>query len=243
MRTLGASHSGRVRSSNQDAYLCGKLAENTAFAVVCDGMGGANGGNIASSIAMRTISDKLVDEYRENATPEAIRDLLEEAVLEANGAVFRAAQEDPELYGMGTTAVAAIATAEAVYIAYVGDSRAYIITPREIEQVTKDHSVVQDMVDKGQITPEEAKTHPQKHFLTRALGVEPELECSFTRVAFPDNGTLLICSDGLSNMVAPEMIESLVRTFAFQDIPMKLITTANLAGGSDNITVVVVTKN
>ena len=243
MRTLGASHPGRVRASNQDAYLCGKLTENTAFVVVCDGMGGANGGNIASSIAMRHIADRLVDDYRENATPEAIRDLLESAVMEANGEVFRAAREEPELFGMGTTAVAAIATQEAVYIAYVGDSRAYIITPREIEQVTKDHSVVQDMVDKGQITAEEAKNHPQKHFLTRALGVEPDLECAFTRVSFPENATLLVCTDGLSNLVASEMIQSLVRTFAFPDVPMKLITTANLAGGSDNITVVAVTKS
>ncbi len=243
MRTLGASHPGRVRSSNQDAYLCGKLTENTAFAVVCDGMGGANGGNIASSIAMRSIADRLVDDYRENATPEMIRDLLESAILEANGEVYRAAREDPDLFGMGTTAVVAIATTDAVYVAHVGDSRAYMITPRDITQITRDHSVVQDMVDKGQITAEEAKSHPQKHFLTRALGVEPDLECAFTRVTFPENGTLLICTDGLSNLVAAEMIQSLVRTFAFPDIPMKLITTANLAGGSDNITVVAVTKS
>ncbi len=243
MQTLGASHPGRVRSSNQDAYLCGKLTETTAFAVVCDGMGGANGGNIASAIAMRYIADRLVDDYRENAAPEAIRELLESAIAEANGEVYRAAREEPALFGMGTTVVAVIATQEALYVAHVGDSRAYLITPRTIEQITHDHSVVQDMVDKGQITAEEAKTHPQKHFLTRALGVEETTECAFTRVAFPDNGTLLICTDGLSNLVAPEMIQSLVRTFAFADIPMKLITTANLAGGSDNITVVALTKN
>lgn len=242
MRALGASHPGRVRSSNQDAYICGKLTENTAFAVVCDGMGGANGGNIASSIAMRSIAERLVDDYRENATPEAIRELMESAILDANGEVFRAAREDADLFGMGTTVVVAIATADVVYVTHVGDSRAYIVTPRDITQITRDDSVVQEMVDKGQITVEEAKSHPQKHFLTRALGVEPDLECSFTRVAFPENGTLLICTDGLSNLVAAEMIQSLVRTFAFQDIPMKLITTANLAGGSDNITVVAVTK-
>ena len=243
MRTLGASHPGRVRASNQDAFLCGKLTEATAFAVVCDGMGGANGGNIASSIAMRCIADRLVEDYREHATPEAIRELLESAVADANGEVYRAAREDAELFGMGTTVVAAIATKEAIYIAHVGDSSAYMITPRDIEQITRDHSVVQDMVDKGQITAEQAKTHPQKHFLTRALGVEPEMECAFTRVSFPEDGTLLICTDGLSNLVPSEMIQSLVRTFAFADIPMKLITTANLAGGSDNITVVAVTKN
>lgn len=243
MRTLGASHPGRVRASNQDAFLCGKLTETTAFAVVCDGMGGANGGNIASSIAMRCIADRLVEDYRESATPEAIRELLESAISDANGEVFRAAREDADLFGMGTTAVAVIATPEVVYIAHVGDSRAYMITPRDIEQITRDHSVVQDMVDKGQITAEQAKTHPQKHFLTRALGVEPEMECTFTRVSFPEDGTLLICTDGLSNLVAAEMIQSLVRTFSFADIPMKLVTTANLAGGSDNITVVAVTKN
>lgn len=243
MRTLGASHPGRVRASNQDAFLCGKLTETTAFAVVCDGMGGANGGNIASSIAMRCVADRLVEDYRESASPEAIRELLESAIADANGEVYRAACEDTELFGMGTTVVAAIATPDAVYIAHVGDSRAYMITPRDIEQITRDHSVVQDMVDKGQITAEQAKTHPQKHFLTRALGVESDMECTFTRVSFPEDGTLLICTDGLSNLVAAEMIQSLVRTFSFADIPMKLVTTANLAGGSDNITVVAVTKN
>ncbi len=243
MRALGASHAGRVRASNQDAYICGKLAEHTAFAVVCDGMGGANGGNVASSLAMRSIADRLVEDYRESATPETIRELLESAVADANVEVFCAAREDSELFGMGTTAVAVIATPAAAYIAYVGDSRAYVVTHEEITQVTRDHSVVQDMVDKGQITPEEAKTHPQKHFLTRALGVEPEMECAFTRVSIPEGGTLLICTDGLSNMVSEEMLQSLVRTFSFAEIPMKLITTANLAGGSDNITVVAVRNN
>lgn len=243
MRTLGASHPGRVRASNQDAFLCGKLASETAFVVVCDGMGGANGGNVASSIAMRCIANRLVEDYRESATPEAIRELLESAVSDANAEVYGAACEEAELFGMGTTVVAAIAVSDAVYIAHVGDSRAYMLEPHSIEQITRDHSVVQDMVDKGQITAEQAKTHPQKHFLTRALGVESEIECAFTRASFPDDGTLLICTDGLSNMVSSEMIETLVRTFPFAEIPMKLITTANLAGGSDNITVVAVQKH
>lgn len=242
MRTLGASHAGRVRPSNQDAYVCGMLTENTAFAVVCDGMGGANGGNIASAIAMRCIADHIVDEYRENATTATVRRLLEKALLSANQEVLEAALEDDELRGMGTTAVAVIANEHDVCIAHVGDSRAYMVTHSSIEQVTRDHSVVQDMVEKGQITQEQARFHPQKHFLTRALGVDNEAQCDFTVVPFPEDGTVLICTDGLSNMVETETLQSLVRTFPFEEIPQKLINTANLAGGSDNITVVAITR-
>lgn len=241
MRTLGASHRGRVRPNNQDAYISGMLTERVAFAVVCDGMGGANGGNIASSLALRCIAERLVDGYRESASQSAIRTLLSSAISTANTEVFTAAMEETDLRGMGTTVVAAIVTEKKAYIAHVGDSRAYMLTHDTIEQLTRDHSVVQNMVENGQITPEQAKSHPQKHFLTRAIGVESEIACDFTVVPMPKDGTLLICSDGLSNMVESSMIQSLVRTFPFEEIPMKLINTANLAGGSDNITVVAVT--
>lgn len=242
MRTLGASHAGRVRPSNQDAYVCGMLTAGTAFAVVCDGMGGANGGNVASAIAMRCIADHIVDEYRENATPAVVRRLLESAISAANQEVFEAAVEDESLRGMGTTVVAVIANDRDVCIAHVGDSRAYLVTHTDIEQITRDHSVVQDMVEKGQITADQARFHPQKHFLTRALGVEDDVRCDFTVLPFPEDGTVLICTDGLSNMVEPDTLQSLVRTFPFEEIPQKLINTANLAGGSDNITVVSITR-
>ena len=241
MRTVGASHAGRVRPSNQDAFVCGMLTANTAFAVVCDGMGGANGGNVASAIAMRCIADHIVDEYRESATPDAVRRLLESAIAAANTEVYEAACEDEALRGMGTTTVAVNANNRDVCIAHVGDSRAYMVTRTGIEQITRDHSVVQDMVTKGQITADQARFHPQKHFLTRALGVESSTACDFTVVPLPPDGTVLICTDGLSNMVEPDTLQSLIRTFPFEEIPQKLINTANLAGGSDNITVVAVT--
>lgn len=241
MRTLGASHAGRVRPSNQDAFVCGMLTSTTAFAVVCDGMGGANGGNIASAIAMRCIADRIVDQYRENSTPDTVRRLLESAILDANNEVLEAAFEDDNLRGMGTTVVAVIAGEQEAYVAHVGDSRAYLVTHTDIEQVTRDHSVVQDMVEKGQITAEQARVHPQKHFLTRALGVDDEAACDFSVVQIPEDGTILICTDGLSNMVEPDTLQSLIRTFPFEEIPQKLINTANLAGGSDNITVVAIT--
>ena len=243
MRTLGASHPGRVRPNNQDAFVCGMLTEKTAFAVVCDGMGGVSGGNIASSIAVRLIADRLIDGYRENASSDAVQALLEEAVAQANAEVFEAAMENTELRGMGTTLVAAIANEKQAFICHVGDSRAYMIRGRSIEQITRDHSIVQDMVEQGTITAEQARTHPQKHFLTRAIGVESQVNSDFAVCAFPTDGLLLLCTDGLTNMVETEMIQSLVRTFPVEEIPNKLINTANLAGGSDNITVVAIAGN
>lgn len=243
MRTLGASHAGRVRPNNQDAFVCGMLTEKTAFAVVCDGMGGANGGNVASSVAVRVIADCLIDGYQENATAETVEALLQDAVSKANEEVFVMAMENTDLRGMGTTMVAAIANEEQVYVAHVGDSRAYIIAGHDIEQITKDHSVVQDMVEQGKISQEQARYHPQKHLLTRAIGVESEMSCSFVQTKLPEEGVLLLCTDGLTNMVETDMIQSLVRTFPLDEIPNKLINTANLAGGSDNITVVAVAGN
>lgn len=243
MRTLGASHVGRVRTSNQDAFICGSLSEKASFAVVCDGMGGANGGNVASSIAVRMVADRLVDDYRDVMDGKAIHALFAQAIDEANEAVFNVSMENMDLRGMGTTVVAAIATEQRVSVAYVGDSRAYIVTHDAIEQITSDHSVVQEMVEQGKITPEQAKTHPKKHFLTRAVGVESETQCGFVTVPFPEQGTLLLCTDGLSNMVETDTLQSLIRTFPFEEIPNKLINTANLAGGSDNITVVALVGN
>lgn len=243
MRTLGASHVGRVRTSNQDAFISGQLSEKAAFAVICDGMGGANGGNIASSIAVRMVADRLVDDYRDTMDKKAIQTLFSEAISEANEAVFSVAMENMDLRGMGTTVVAAIVTEKNVSVAYVGDSRVYVVTRDSIEQITTDHSVVQEMVEQGKITADQAKTHPKKHFLTRAVGVESETRESFVSVPFPKQATLLLCTDGLTNMVEAETIQSLVRTFPFEEIPNKLINTANLAGGSDNITVVAVVGN
>ena len=243
MRTLGASHAGRVRPNNQDAFVCGMLTEKTAFAVVCDGMGGASGGNVASSIAVRVIADCLIDGYRESATTEELKELLQDAVSKANTEVFETAMETTELRGMGTTTVAAIANEKQVCITHVGDSRAYIIAGHSIEQITRDHSVVQDMVEQGKISQEQARYHPQKHFLTRAIGVESEVTGEFTTCQLPEGGVLLLCTDGLTNMVETDMLQSLVRTFPLDEIPNKLINTANLAGGSDNITVACIAGN
>lgn len=239
MKVTGKSDTGRVRPTNQDAFVCGELSDTTCFAVVCDGMGGANGGNVASAMAIKVIADRIVDAYRDGMTETALRRMLESAVSAANIEIFDAATENLDLRGMGTTVVAVVAGDNKAYIAHVGDSRAYMATSDGFEQITSDHSVVQAMVEKGQLTQNEAKNHPRKHFLTRALGVEENVECEFNAVDFSGDDILLLCTDGLTNMVETDDIYAIVRRTEWEDAPGALISAANMAGGSDNITAVV----
>ncbi len=239
MRVFGRTDPGRVRPTNQDAYVCGRLSDQTVFAIVCDGMGGAKGGNVASAIAIKVISDRIVDVYRDGMNENSLRNMLESAISAANIEIFDASMADPDLRGMGTTVVAVIVSGRSVFIAHVGDSRAYIVTPEEIKQITRDHSIVQAMVEKGQLTQSEAKNHPRKHFITRALGVEETVACDYTELTFPEKGVLLVCTDGLTNMVEPDDIYTAVNSTAEDKIPDVLIHAANMAGGSDNITAVV----
>lgn len=189
MRVFGRTDEGRVRPENQDAYVCGRLSDQTVFAIVCDGMGGANGGNVASAIAIKVISDRILDVYRDGMNENSLRNMLESAISAANIEIFDASMADLELRGMGTTVVAVIVSGRDVYIAHVGDSRAYVVTPEGIEQITRDHSIVQAMVEKGQLTQSEAKNHPRKHFITRALGVEDTVACDYTELIFPEKAS------------------------------------------------------
>jgi serine/threonine protein phosphatase PrpC len=243
LRAFGRSDTGRVRSSNQDAFICGRLPGGAVFAVVSDGMGGANGGNVASAIAIKVISDRIVDVYREGMGQNSLRHMLESAISAANVEIFDAAMADTDLRGMGTTVVSVLVVDGQVHIAHVGDSRAYIVVGEGMEQVTRDHSIVQTMVEKGQLTPDEARNHPRKHFITRALGVEETVECDYNEFPFPREGLLLICTDGLTNMVETDEIYKTVKTSVVDDIPDRLIGAANMAGGSDNITVVVLSAS
>ncbi len=240
MRAYGKTDVGRVRENNQDAFICGRLSDDALFVVVCDGMGGANGGNVASALAVKVISDRIMDVYREGLASASVRNLLESAIAAANVEIFDTAMADLELRGMGTTVVAAILDGRALYLAHVGDSRAYLAGPEGLEQLTRDHSIVQAMVEKGQLTQDEAKNHPRKHFITRALGVEETVECDYMELTVPEQSRLLICTDGLTNMVESEDIFALVQSGEASEAPERLIHAANMAGGSDNITAVVI---
>lgn len=239
MRVYGRTDTGRVRASNQDAFVCGQLSSDTVYAVVCDGMGGANGGNVASSLAARIVTERLVENYRPQMERESVRNVLESAVAAANAEIYDAAMADSRLQGMGTTLVAAVLTGPEACIVHVGDSRAYRARRNDtvIEQVTVDHSVVQEMIASGRLTLEQAKNHPRRHFITRALGVEPTVEPDFTKCTLSQGEMLLLCTDGLTNPVEVSEIGRIARSCPKEEIADRLILAANMNGGSDNITV------
>lgn len=239
MKITAKTDIGKVRSNNQDAYAAGELPGGVAWAVVCDGMGGAAGGNIASSEAVKTISHSIDEGYRNGMRPSSIRNLLESAIVSANACLFDIAQNDEALTGMGTTCVAALVVDSTVYISHVGDSRAYIISSDgELRQLTRDHSVVQDLVENGSITRDEAKNYPGKNIITRALGVEESVCVDFCEEDFADGDILLICTDGLTNFVSDDDIIKATSDGKFFEYAERLVGLANTNGGGDNITVV-----
>lgn len=239
MIIAGKTDKGIVRGTNQDDFAAGSLPGGAAYVVVCDGMGGANGGNVASSTAVDIISKEITQRFREGLDEEGIRELIGTAIEKANTEVFEMAQKDPSLFGMGTTVVVAIAADGYLTVANAGDSRAYLITDG-ICQLTHDHSIVQEMVENGKITSDEALVHPQKNIITRALGVEENLNIDFCRTKFDVQGKVLICTDGLTNLVTEDDILAAIKESDPEECVESLVKKANDNGGIDNITVVVI---
>lgn len=243
MKIFSRSDSGNVRSSNQDACKCGIFDDGNAWAVVCDGMGGANGGDYASSTAVEIISDKLVKGYKHGMTGNTVRHLISSAIAAANISIFDRAREDVFLSGMGTTVVVAAVIDDSVIIAHAGDSRAYLLEGAEAAQLTADHSIVQAMVDCGQITEEEAVVHPRKNVITRALGVSEQLDIDFCESGFERNSLILLCTDGLSNYLSIADMKRMAAEYPPEQLADKLVDLANERGGSDNITAAVICPN
>lgn len=232
MNTWGITDRGTVREQNQDA-LYHESKEHTATLLVCDGMGGARAGNVASALAVETFVASLETSVGQ---PE---ERLTTALAKANERVYQRAHRNLECRGMGTTLVAALVEGHVAHIINVGDSRAYYLSPKGIEQITRDHSLVQDLVSRGHITPEEARTHPNKNVITRALGVDSKLKGDlFTKELEPDS-LLLLCSDGLSNMLEDQELLEVVQQGG--DCPQRcqrLIDLALERGARDNVTAV-----
>jgi len=237
LKIFGKTDIGLVRSSNQDAFRIGKFDSGTVWAVLCDGMGGASGGDIASKMAVDLIAERILSNYNDNMKTSSVANLLESAINFASIKIFDIAREDETLSGMGTTVVAAVIRDGEAMISHAGDSRAYIIG-EDIRQVTTDHSIVQEMLDRGEITEEEAKHHPIKNYITRALGVKDRISVDFTTEDFGEDDILLMCSDGFSNMIESDSLKELIKC-ADDDTCKKLVDTANSNGGKDNITVVI----
>ncbi|NMP36610.1 MAG: Stp1/IreP family PP2C-type Ser/Thr phosphatase [Clostridiales bacterium] len=240
MKIIAKTDKGLIRATNQDAYAAGEQPDGMTWAVVCDGMGGANGGNVASSLAVKLISEQITSCYREGMSTKSIKNMLLSAITAANINIYDMGSSNKELSGMGTTVVVAMITDHTVCVAHAGDSRAYLITDDSLRQLTKDHSVVQELVETGQLTEDEAKKHPRKNLITRALGVDEDIDVDFCVEDMSDGSILLICTDGLTNSVETEDIFRITHESNCYEFAEKLVSLANSNGGSDNITVVAV---
>ena len=241
MKLFGKTDIGLVRETNQDAFSFGSFDDGNCWAVVCDGMGGVSGGQVASEICVEKVSEAIKRSYRKGITVSSAKNLLTTAINAANSAVFKEAQENIELKGMGTTVVAVLVLGSIAVVAHVGDSRAYLIND-EINQITKDHSFVQLLIDTGKITEEEAKVHPDRNVITRAVGIEHVVDVEIDIVDINDNDKLLICTDGLNGYVPDADILKIIKEYGDSSTE-ELVETANNAGGRDNVTVVILTAD
>ena len=239
MEWFGLTDKGRVRPTNQDIYQIEAREENrTALPHRCDGMGGANGGNGASRFAAKVFTESIKAELTSELDAKNRQDLLTRALDEANETVFSLAGRQPEFRGMGTTLVAALVQGDQATILNVGDSRAYLFDGTRLHQLTEDHSYVEEMRRQGRITEADARTHPQKNLITRAVGVEPSVEGDLFEARLDENEVLLLCSDGLTGMVEDEKIaETLKNAKTLALAGDALLTLALEGGGRDNITV------
>lgn len=237
MNAYGNTDVGKARRINQDYYYVSTepIGNLPNVFIVADGMGGHNAGEVASREAISTI----VANISKSAAKDPIS-VMSKAICEANRHIRTRALKEVELYGMGTTLVMATVCKNTVYIANIGDSRLYVIG-NEIRQITRDHSYVEEMVSLGKMDKEAAKKHEKRNMLTRALGVEKGIMADFFEIKFEENSRILMCSDGLTNMVEDEEIKNIVSGEEhIQSAVDKLIRTANEKGGMDNITSVLI---
>lgn len=236
---------GLERSENQDNVWCAKLSENACAAVLCDGMGGESRGGLASRIAMELVAGRIKENFRETMSRNSIRNLLIMAVISANSAVYNA-PENFDNQVMGTTCVTAIISNGTAYIVNVGDSRAYqLFTDGDdecIRQITKDHSHVRELVERGRITEEEAKVHPERNKITRAIGAEDNVTPDYFELELGKDDMLLLCSDGLSSYADDMEILDICFDTKPEVCCDKLIECANSKGGHDNVSVALMSR-
>jgi len=241
MQSWGLTDPGSVRKQNQDAYRIEQLDRNTLLCVICDGMGGAKSGNVASTLALEVFVEEVKRSWKPLMDQERIDQMLRGAVKLANFTVFDQAAQFEEFDGMGTTLVAALIRGKKATVVNVGDSRAYGIDHSGITQITKDHSLVQMMVDRGELTPQVSKSYPGKNFITRAIGTEPTVICDIFHWEVSRGDYLLLCSDGLSNMMDDqEILFEVVHGVNKQHCCTRLLKIAKNRGAPDNVTSVLV---
>lgn len=245
MTAYGTSDRGCRRPTNQDAYaLSMREEEGIAVIAVCDGMGGANAGNVASRFALDTFMERIQEQVTARMSREGIERALRDAADAANETVFRLSTRQPEFAGMGTTLVAGVITKEKAMLLNIGDSRAYEIDAKNIMQLTEDHSYVNEMIRQGKLRAEDARTHPNRNLITRAVGVDPRVEADVYEVDLREGEVLLLCSDGLNSMVEDAQIGEIIRRSGdLETAGQALVEAARLCGGADNITVVLFSRD
>lgn len=225
---------GNYRSLNED-YIGSYEGEKFKLFVVADGMGGHNAGEVASKLAV----DTVIDYVKKHSDFESGVGVLRQAILKGNEEIFKMQNKNKELSGMGTTITACLISNFVAYIANVGDSSCFIINSSGIEKVTKDHSLVQQLIDNGSITEEEANTHPNKNIITRALGTNSKVEVDIFEIEINEPIIFVMCTDGLSNDVNKFEIYDIVTKNTFEESCEKLVDLSKLKGSKDNISVIV----
>lgn len=241
MQAWGLTDPGMVRTQNQDDYAIEKLSRDQLLVLVCDGMGGARSGNIASKMAVEVFTEEVKRTVRSNMKQERIDQMLIDSTELANKAVFEQSQLSEEYKGMGTTLVAAFIQKDHATVLNVGDSRAYLFNKDGVRSITTDHSLVELMVQRGELSRESAKNHPGKNLITRAIGTEENVESDLYHHTLSKGDTILLCSDGLSNTMSDqEMLFEVVHGVNKNDCCQRLLKIANYRGAPDNVTVVLV---
>jgi len=240
IRAWGITDQGVVRAQNQDAFYLKFLREDLLLAIVCDGMGGAKAGNVASSLAVDTAANYLEGVPMDKLAAHGGGKLCDAARL-ANRAVCVKAHREPDCHGMGTTMVSVILGGNKLWVLNVGDSRAYHISGEGIKKVTRDHSVVEELVHRGKITPEEARTHPKKNLITRCLGSESDSDPDLFEMKVHPGDYLLLCTDGLSNMLTDqELLYEVIHGGSPETCCQRMLTIALERGAPDNVTAVLI---
>ncbi len=245
MKSFGVTDRGKVRAENQDSFAIERIESRECLAaVVCDGMGGENAGSIASTLASKIFISYFVDRIMASRArnPDLKRHMVN-ACKKANDIVYSYSCFSTDYTGMGTTLVAASMIGNQAVIANVGDSRAYHISRKRIVQITKDHSYVQTLIDKGILTPEQAKRHPKKNSIMRALGVDETVECDIFTQKMAKGERILLCSDGLTNFLTDEEIFKTSQQYKLpEEFSRQLVDMVLERGASDNVTAVVLSR-
>ena len=237
MQSWAVTDPGCVRPQNQDAYLIEQLDDRCTVCVVCDGMGGAKSGNVASAMAVEVFAQEIRASWRPGMSREDTDNMLRCAVKLVNFAVYDQAGQFVDFAGMGTTLVAALVEGKSATVVNVGDSRAYHVSAEGIRVVTQDHSIVQLMVDRGELTQEEARLYPGKNLITRAIGTDATVECDLFHLELERDDSILLCTDGLSNLVdEQEILFEVVHDEQRDDCCRRLLDIALNRGAPDNVT-------